>query len=231
MTRSLVLGFVKHCEVYVIDGVREGNRIEITSNDVDYVLKEGEESGSGLIEVEVDAKSKPSTEERHLMIVLMIFEVKDNNLQSNFFEGFNGPMNEEVPIASVAQGDEGYERLMSKLETSLMDMKLSYEGDSDDMIKKKRFSKYNKVEMRREEYEFHVVLEFKSLNQFKDAIKDHALLNGRDICGVVCKEKKCNWLCFSSKFGGSDCFRIKTLKKKHSCGRNYNDSLASSSWI
>ncbi|RYR38007.1 hypothetical protein Ahy_A09g042940 [Arachis hypogaea] len=220
MTRSLMLGFVKHCEVYVIDGVREGNGIEITFNDVDYVLKEGEDSGSRLIKVKVDAKSEPSTKEEAFDNSAdddhFGFEMKDNNLQSNAFEGFNGPMNEEVPIASVAQGDESLREVDEQIGNisdgyEITDID-SYEGDSDDMIKKKRFSKYNEVEMHREEYEFHVVLKFESLNQFKYAIKDHALFNGRDIVG-------------------SYCFRIKTLKKKHTCGRNYNDSLASSSWI
>ncbi|XP_057744849.1 uncharacterized protein LOC130962688 [Arachis stenosperma] len=92
------------------------------------------------------------------------------------------------------------------------------------------------------EYEFRVGLEFKSLNQFQDAIKKHALLNGWDIrfrkndevrCRVVCKgrKKKFKWVCFASKVGGSNCFKIKTLTGKHTCGRNYSGRLASSSWI
>nr|XP_025650697.1 uncharacterized protein LOC112745980 [Arachis hypogaea] len=93
------------------------------------------------------------------------------------------------------------------------------------------------------EYEFQVGLEFKSLSQFKEAVKEHALLNGRDIrfqkkndkvrCRVVCKGRKgkCKWVCFASKVGGSDCFRIKTLNGKHTCGRIYSGRLASSSWI
>ncbi|XP_057760574.1 uncharacterized protein LOC130980950 [Arachis stenosperma] len=92
------------------------------------------------------------------------------------------------------------------------------------------------------EYEFQVGLEFKSLSQFKEAVKEHALLNGRDIrfrkndkvrCRVVCKGRKgkCKWVCFASKVGGSDCFRIKTLNGKHTCGRNYSGRLASSSSI
>ncbi|KAL4286054.1 hypothetical protein AHAS_Ahas19G0047800 [Arachis hypogaea] len=50
---------------------------------------------------------------------------------------------------------------------------------------------------------------------------------------VVCKgrKEKCKWVCFASKVGGSDCYRIKTLNGKHTCGRNYSRRLASSSWI
>ncbi|RYR60867.1 hypothetical protein Ahy_A04g017941 [Arachis hypogaea] len=96
------------------------------------------------------------------------------------------------------------------------------------MIKKRRYPKYNEAEMSRE-YVFKVGLEFKSLGQFKDAIREHALLNGRDIryirnnkvrCRVGCREKKekCRWMAFASKVGGSDCFRLKTLNGKHTCG-------------
>ncbi|RYR53581.1 hypothetical protein Ahy_A06g028766 [Arachis hypogaea] len=49
--------------VYVVDGARESNGIEITSTDADYVPEEGEDSADddGLLEVEVDAESEPST--------------------------------------------------------------------------------------------------------------------------------------------------------------------------
>ncbi|RYR03187.1 hypothetical protein Ahy_B06g082031 isoform A [Arachis hypogaea] len=101
--------------------------------------------------------------------------------------------------------------------------------DSDEMIKKRRFQKYNEAEMNRE-YEF----------PFKDAIKEHALLNGQDIrfrkndkvrCRVVCKGKGKVQMDVFCKVGGSDCFRIKTLKGKHSYGRNYSERLVSSNWI
>ncbi|XP_016186198.1 uncharacterized protein LOC107627902 [Arachis ipaensis] len=254
MARSLVSSSCKHCEVYVVDGARESNGIEITSSDADYVPEEGEDSGSGLLEVEVDAESEPSTEEEvfddsaddcdhedHFE-----FEVEDNDPQSNAFGGFTGPLNDEgTAAAGTAEGDEGLregdeqvEGISNGYETDDID---SYEGDSDDMIKKRRFPKYNEAEMNRE-YEFQVGLKFKSLSQFKEAVKEHALLNGRDIrfrkndrvrCRVVCKgrKEKCKWVCFASKIRGSDCFRIKTLNGKHTCGRNYSGRLASSSWI
>ncbi|RYR15692.1 hypothetical protein Ahy_B04g072597 isoform A [Arachis hypogaea] len=239
MARSLMSSSCKHCEVYVVDGARE---------------KEGEDSGTGLIEVEVDAESEPSTEEEvfddnaddgdhedHFG-----FEVEDNDPKSNVFGEFTGPLNDEGTAAArttggdegLREGDEQVGGISDEYETDDID---SYEGDSDDMIKKRRFSKYNKAEMNRE-YEFQVGLEFKSLSQFKEAVKEHALLNGRDIrfrkndkvrCRVVCKGRKgkCKWICFASKVGGSDCFRINTLNGKHTCGKNYSGRLASSSWI
>ncbi|RYR65052.1 hypothetical protein Ahy_A03g011053 isoform A [Arachis hypogaea] len=240
MARSLVSSSCKHCEVYIVDGARESN-------------EEGEDSVSGLLEVEVDAESEPSTEEEvfddsaddgdhedHFG-----FEVEDNDSQSNAFGGFTGPLNdEETAAAGTAEGDEGLREgdeqvggISDGYETDDID---SYEENSDD-IKKRRFPKYNEAEMNRE-YEFQVGLEFKSLSQFKEAIKEHALLNGRDIrfqkndrvrCRVICKGRngKCKWICFASKVGDSDCFRIKTLNGKHTYGRNYSGRLASSSWI
>ncbi|XP_020985320.1 uncharacterized protein LOC107462923 [Arachis duranensis] len=256
MARSLVSSSYKHCEVYVVDGVRESNGIEITSTDADYVPEGGEDSANndGLLEVEMDAESEPSTEEEvfddsaddgdhedHFG-----FEVEDNDPQSNAFGGFMSPLNDErTAAAGTAEGGEGLREgdeqvggISDGYETDDID---SYEGDSDDMIKKKRFPKYNEAEMNRE-YEFQVGLEFKSLSQFKEAVKEHALLNGRDIrfrkndkvrCRVVCKGRKgkCKWVCFASKVGDSDYFRIKTLNRKHTCGRIYSEKLASSSWI
>ncbi|RYR08142.1 hypothetical protein Ahy_B05g075696 [Arachis hypogaea] len=253
MARALVTDSVKHGIVYAVDGYREGNGVEITSMDPDYVPDEGEDSG--LIEVEVDAESEPSTEEDRFDDSAddgehedyFGFDVEDgvDGGQANAFGGFNSPLNQEATTDKGAEDndapgemDEEIGDISDGYETEDMD---SYEGDSDDMIKKKRFLKYDEAEMCRE-YQFRVGLEFKTLSQFKEAIKEHALLNGRDVrykkndklrCRVVCKGQKgkCKWICFASKVGGSDCFRIKTLKGKHTCGRSYTGRLASSEWI
>ncbi|KAL4315804.1 hypothetical protein AHAS_Ahas15G0221700 [Arachis hypogaea] len=84
------------------------------------------------------------------------------------------------------------------------------------------------------DYKFKVGLEFKSLAQFKDAIREHALLNRRDVrymkndkvrCRVGCrgKKEKFRWMAFVSKVGGFDYFRLKTLNGKHTCGQNTVD--------
>ncbi|XP_072060158.1 uncharacterized protein [Arachis hypogaea] len=77
------------------------------------------------------------------------------------------------------------------------------------MIKKRRYPKYNEAEMSRE-YVFKVGLKFKSLGQFKDTIREHTLLNGRNI-----------------RYIKND----KTLNGKHTCGQNYSGMLTSSSWV
>ncbi|RYR33541.1 hypothetical protein Ahy_A10g048152 [Arachis hypogaea] len=108
-----------------------------------------------------------------------------------------------------------------------------FDDSADDGDYKDHFGfdlKYSEAEMSKD-YEFKVELEFKSLSQFKDAIREHALLNGRNIRWVACL-RPCGYpspCLFASKVGGSDCFRLKTLNGKHTCGRNYSGRLASSS--
>ncbi|RYR03986.1 hypothetical protein Ahy_B06g083482 [Arachis hypogaea] len=258
MGRLLVSQTVKHCSVYVVDGCREGNGVEICSNDKDYVPTEAEYNESGFIEVEVECESEASSEEDRFDDSAddgdhedhFGFDVEDGNDGGvgNAFGGFDGPLNEHnnaqtsgVDAAvndAAVRDDVEVGEISEGYETEDID---SYEGDSDDMIKKRRYPKYNEAEMSRE-YVFKVGLEFKSLSQFKDAIKEHALLNGRDIryiksdkvrcrVGYRGKKGKCRWMAFASKVGGSDCFRLKTLNGKHTCGRDYSGRLASSSWV
>ncbi|MED6205710.1 hypothetical protein PIB30_020329 [Stylosanthes scabra] len=71
---------------------------------------------------------------------------------------------------------------------------------------------------------------------------EHAWLNGIDIrykknnrvkCQVVCKgiKRNCKWMCFASKVGENGRVQIKILKGRHTCGRDPDGSVASSSWI
>ncbi|RYR18127.1 hypothetical protein Ahy_B03g062755 [Arachis hypogaea] len=258
MGRLLVSQTVKHCSLYVVDGCRKGNGVEIYSNDKDYVPTEAEYNESDFVEVEVECESEASSEEDRFDDSVddgdnedhFGFDVEDENDSGvgNAFGGFDGPLNEHdnaqtggvdaVVNDAVVRDDVEVGEISEGYETEDID---SYEEDSDDMIKKRRYPKYNEVEMSKE-YVFKVGLEFKSLGQFKDAIREHALLNRRDImyikndkvrCRVGCrgKKEKCKWMAFTSKVGGSNCFRLKTLNGKHTCGRDYSSRLASSSWV
>ncbi|RYR69235.1 hypothetical protein Ahy_A03g015779 [Arachis hypogaea] len=258
MGRLLVSQTVKHCSVYVVNGYRKGNSVEICSNDKDYVPTEAEYNESGFVEVEVECESEASSEEDRFDDSAddgdhkdhFGFDVEDENDGGveNVFGGFDGPLNEHDNAQTTGfdatmndtavRDDVEVGEIFKGYETEDID---SYEGDLDDMIKKRIYPKYNEAEMSRE-YVFKVGLEFKSLGQFKDAIREHALLNGRDIryikndkvrCRVGCREKKgkCRWIAFASKVGSSDCFRLKTLNGKHTCGRDYSGRLASSSWV
>ncbi|KAL4344878.1 hypothetical protein AHAS_Ahas11G0222400 [Arachis hypogaea] len=156
MARALVTDSVKHGVVFAVDAYREGNGVEITSMDPDYVPDEGEDSE--LIEVEVDAESEPSTEEDRFNDNAddgkhedyFGFDVDDgvDGGQSNAVGGFNGPLNQEGTTEKGAEDNQASEEMDEQVgdifddyETEDID---SYEGDSDDMIKKKKFPKYNR---------------------------------------------------------------------------------------
>jgi hypothetical protein len=88
-------------------------------------------------------------------------------------------------------------------------------------------------------FQFRVGMEFSSLKQFKVAILEHSVLNGKHVkfvkndvtqVRVVCK-KKCKFLAFVSRVGKSTTFKMKTLNNKHTCGRVYRNKSAKSTWV
>src|ERR1044072_4074357 len=89
------------------------------------------------------------------------------------------------------------------------------------------------------DFQFHVGMEFTSIKQFKDAIKEFSVLNGREIrflkndktrCKVICKGK-CSYRMLCSKVGGKETFSIKKMKDKYTCGRIFHNKNASSKWV
>ncbi|XP_014494665.1 uncharacterized protein LOC106756666 [Vigna radiata var. radiata] len=81
-------------------------------------------------------------------------------------------------------------------------------------------------------------MEFKSLKDFKSALQENSVLNGKEVKFVkndlkrvraVCK-KGCGFLIMASKVGSSQTFRVKTLVG-HNCGRTFGSKSASVEWI
>ncbi|XP_058782116.1 uncharacterized protein LOC131656406 [Vicia villosa] len=78
-------------------------------------------------------------------------------------------------------------------------------------------------------FKFTLGMEFSSLQQFKDVVREHNALNGRKIkfakndklrVRAVCKfNKKCGYVVLVSRVVKSIVFRVKTLCPKHTCGR------------
>ncbi|RYR18209.1 hypothetical protein Ahy_B03g062831 isoform A [Arachis hypogaea] len=114
MARALVMDYVKHGIVFAVDGYKEYNGVKITSIDLDYVPDEGKDSG--LIEVEVDVESEPSTEENRFEDNTddgehenyFGFDVEDgvDGGESNAFDGFNGPLYQERTTEKVAENNQ-----------------------------------------------------------------------------------------------------------------------------
>jgi len=111
----------------------------------------------------------------------------------------------------------------------------SDEGVSDKMPK---FVKYNAEDMNKS-FKFRLGMEFCSFKDFKHALMEHSVLNGKEIkfvkndgkrVRVVCKKKR-GFLIMVSKVGGSQTFRVKTLVGSHRCGRVMFNKNANKDWI
>ena len=94
------------------------------------------------------------------------------------------------------------------------------------------------------EFKFKLGMEFSSLKQFKQALMEHSVLNGREVKFVknddvrvraICKRKcgflKCGFLILCSKVRGSQTFRVKTLIDSHNCGRVFVNKNANKEWV
>nr|XP_004489869.1 uncharacterized protein LOC101510316 [Cicer arietinum] len=114
-------------------------------------------------------------------------------------------------------------------------------SDPDSNSNKEKRPKYDqfRVEELNKNYKFKLGLEFKSLVEFKDAIREWSILNGKEIefikndsirARVICKAK-CWFLALVSKVGDSHTFRMKKWCGDHTCGRILNNSSANSKWI
>ncbi|XP_017416436.1 uncharacterized protein LOC108327219 [Vigna angularis] len=111
-------------------------------------------------------------------------------------------------------------------------------SDEDVRLKKGNFKKYRKDDMNKN-FRFELGIEFCSLKEFKNALMEHSVLNGKEVKFVnndlnrvraVCKNK-CGFLIMASKVGGKQTFRVKTLVGRHSWGRVFGNKSANVSWI
>ncbi|XP_058774772.1 uncharacterized protein LOC131649041 [Vicia villosa] len=82
-------------------------------------------------------------------------------------------------------------------------------------------------------------MEFTSLDDFREAIREWTILNGREITfvknegyrvRVECKAK-CGFLMLCSKVGHKHTYAIKTIKETHTCARVLDNKTANSKWV
>lgn len=102
----------------------------------------------------------------------------------------------------------------------------SSDPDASDGENGIRYEKF-RPEQLNAQYEFKLGMEFNSLTQFKDAIREWKVLNGYVItflknesyrARAICKGR-CEYLAFCSKVGDRHTYQLKTLKPKHKCSR------------
>ena len=112
------------------------------------------------------------------------------------------------------------------------------ESDMDDKPSKPKYEKF-RSELLNKDFQFKLGMEFISLSEFKDAIRDWSVLNGREIrfvknesCRVRVEcQSKCGFLALCSKVGGSLTYQIKTWVGTHTCARVLNNKSANSKWV
>ncbi|XP_058764112.1 uncharacterized protein LOC131637534 [Vicia villosa] len=113
------------------------------------------------------------------------------------------------------------------------------DDDSDDG--RPSVIRFRDDEKLRKEFKFKVGMEFSSLKQFKKAVLEHNVLNGREVkfakndgerCRVICKDKQqCGYTVLCSRVLRTESFRIKTLIQKHKCGRKFFNKNANADWV
>jgi len=101
-----------------------------------------------------------------------------------------------------------------------------------------KFEKFRKEKLNAQ-YEFKLGMEFNSLGEFKDAIREWNVLNRYVITFLknesyreraICKGR-CGYLAYCSKVGDMHTYQLKTLKPKHKCSRTVKNRSASSRWV
>ncbi|XP_058756990.1 uncharacterized protein LOC131630222 [Vicia villosa] len=115
-------------------------------------------------------------------------------------------------------------------------------GSSDpDVSDNEKMPKYEKFrgELLNKDYEFKLGMEFNSLVEFKDAIREWSVLNGREIrfvknestrVRVECRGKY-GFTALCSKVGDKHTFQLKTWVGTHTCSRVLNNKSANSKWV
>ncbi|KAL0453314.1 UNVERIFIED_CONTAM: hypothetical protein Slati_1309500 [Sesamum latifolium] len=88
--------------------------------------------------------------------------------------------------------------------------------------------------------QFEVGLCFPDTQTFRDAVRQHSIVNARDVVftkndknkvQVKCKHESCPWYIFASQIHGEDTMQVKTLKSVHECSRVERVSAANSKWL
>jgi hypothetical protein len=116
----------------------------------------------------------------------------------------------------------------------------SSDPDNSDEERGHKYPKFRKEQLN-EKYEFEYMMEFKSLDEFREAIRHWHVLNGYAFSHVKnenyrvrleCK-KKCGYKILCSKVGDKETYAIKTKKEDmaHTCIRSLNNKCANSKWV
>ncbi|RYR50854.1 hypothetical protein Ahy_A06g025857 [Arachis hypogaea] len=90
------------------------------------------------------------------------------------------------------------------------------------------------------ELHLEVGMKFKTKWDFKEAVREYTIQEGRRIrfnkndrnrLRAVCKVKECGWVIFASKDRDDTCWKVKTFRDDHSCAREDKNRAANRNWV
>ncbi|KAL0420453.1 UNVERIFIED_CONTAM: hypothetical protein Slati_3068200 [Sesamum latifolium] len=119
----------------------------------------------------------------------------------------------------------------------ILDVKKSSKGK--EVVQHNGFSVFN-LNLDKDDPQFEVGLCFPDTQTFRDAVRQHSIVNARDVVftkndknkvQVKCNHESCPWYIFASKIHGEDTMQVKTLKSVHECSRVERVSAANSKWL
>ncbi|KAF7135905.1 hypothetical protein RHSIM_Rhsim08G0208800 [Rhododendron simsii] len=114
-----------------------------------------------------------------------------------------------------------------------------YSSDDDNSRPKHNQFKKFRTEHDMEDPKFVLGLIFLSATVFKDAIKQYAIKNQKNV-KIVKNDKKrvkvkceagCPWVIYATKVLGEESYQVRTFKKKHKCGVSYTNRNINSAMI
>ncbi|RYR65837.1 hypothetical protein Ahy_A03g011757 [Arachis hypogaea] len=90
------------------------------------------------------------------------------------------------------------------------------------------------------ELQLQVGMKFNTKYEFRDAVREYTIQEGRRIkfkkndnlrCKAMCKVKECAWDVYASRDCDDSCWQIKTFNDNHTCAREKTNMAANRVWV
>ncbi|XP_016173269.1 uncharacterized protein LOC107615748 [Arachis ipaensis] len=90
------------------------------------------------------------------------------------------------------------------------------------------------------EIRLEVGMKFNTKMDFKEAVREYCIQEGRRVrfkkndkiqCRALCKVEDCPWVIYASKDSESVCWQVKTFNDDHTCPRETKNRLANKGWL
>ncbi|XP_025641450.2 uncharacterized protein [Arachis hypogaea] len=90
------------------------------------------------------------------------------------------------------------------------------------------------------ELHLEVGMKFGTKWEFREAVREYTIQEGRSIkivkndnirCRAVCKVKECSWVAYASRDHEDTCWQIKTFNDDHTCPREDKNMAANRNWV